>query len=125
MHGAQKPSQLHVVVEKLEAAPRVAGRSLIDQGEKNPGHHLQHEKHRRRAAEDVPPTRGILRNLMLNGFGDGLHQPEPFLEPVVNLDASLPQPWHDPPPGSGPPNAASRSAEPAPTICVSGGLTLA
>src|SRR5437879_13374363 len=125
MHGAQKPPQLHVVVEKLKAAPRMAGRSLIDQREKNPRHHLQHEKHRRRAAADVPPTRGVLRNLMLGHLDDRRPQPEPLLEPVVQFNASLSQPWHDPHLGSGRSNAASRSAESAPTICVSGGLTLA
>ena len=53
---AQIPAQPHIVIEKLEAAPRMAGSGSIDQREQNAGHHLQNQNHGRRAAEDIPPA---------------------------------------------------------------------
>ncbi len=99
MQSAQIPSQGDIVIEEFETAPGVAGGGSIDQCEQNAGDHLKHQNHRGRAAKDIPPARGAGRDLMLGCFDCGRAQPEPVLEPVVDIGGAFFQTGHESAPG--------------------------
>ena len=79
---AQKPAQGDLMVENVQAVPRLGRRGNIDQRQQNAGDDLQQEQREGGAAEDVPPACGVARHLVQ---GRVLHRPfelQPALEPV-------------------------------------------
>jgi len=68
---ADEPSECDVMIEGLEAAPRLAGRGHIGQSQQNAGDELETKDDQRCAAEYVPPARGVARNRMFRCLADG------------------------------------------------------
>ena len=91
MQRAQKPAQRNIVVEELEAVPRLARGRRVNQRKQNAGHDLQHEQHRGGAAKDIPPACAAGRNGMRRRVHGRLAEAEAMLEPVVHSHAEFSQ----------------------------------
>src|SRR5262249_32809956 len=85
VHGADEPSEGHVLVEGLQAAPGFPGGRRVDEREEDPGHELLDEDDERGAAEHVPPARGVARHRVLGRFADGGGELQPGVEPLADL----------------------------------------
>ena len=82
---ADEPAESHVVVQSLEAAPRLAGRGNVDECQKNSGDELQQEDRQRGAAEDVKPTCRIPRHGMLCDLANRSRELQTPVEPFPDL----------------------------------------
>ena len=85
VHRADEPAERHMVIQSLQAAPRLAGRGNIDQRQQNSGDKLEKEDGERRAAEDVKPTCRVARHGMFRGLANGCRQLQAMVEPFPNL----------------------------------------
>jgi hypothetical protein len=77
---AQEPAKILIVVQVLQAGPRLIRRRNIDEGEAHAGNDLQDEAQQSPAAKYVKPTAGIARSGVAGGGGEQLGD----LQPVVN-----------------------------------------
>ncbi len=89
MQRAHIPTQRDIVIQKVQARPRLIRRRAIDQRQQNARHHLQDQQHRRRAAKHIPPARIVRRSGMRCGLADRLDEAKPMFQPLVHLDAPL------------------------------------
>ena len=87
MHRTQIPAQGDVVVEQVEAAPRLAGGRTIDQGQQNPRDNLQNEQDRGGTAEYIHPTGVVGWGGMRSGVYGRLDEAETMLKPSVCLQS--------------------------------------
>ena len=94
VHGAQKPAERDLVIENVQAVPRLARRGDIDQSQQNAGEDLQEEQRERRAAKDVPPACGLARNLVQHGVLDRAFELKAALKPGVDVRCGLLHPLH-------------------------------
>jgi hypothetical protein len=85
VHCTDEPAESHVVVQRLQAAPRLAGRRDVNQRKKNPRHELQEKYGECRAAENVKPARCVSRNRVLGGFANGSRKLQAPIEPFSDL----------------------------------------
>ena len=85
MHCADKPAESYIVVQRLQAAPRLPSRGNVDERQENSGDELQQEDRQRRAAEYVEPTCRVSRHWMLRSFANGSRQLQAMVEPLSDL----------------------------------------
>ena len=64
----QKPAERNLMVQNVEAVPRLARGGNVDQRQKNAGEDLQKEQRESSAAKDVPPACSVARNRMQSGL---------------------------------------------------------
>src|SRR5260370_105963 len=67
---ADEPAQRDVVIQHLQAVPRFGRGRNVNDRQQNPGDHLQHENHHRRAADNIEPTTGASPDGRLRGFAN-------------------------------------------------------
>jgi len=89
MHGAQEPAELDVVIQKLQAVPRIARRRRIDQRKQNACHDLEHENDRCCAPKHIPPAGGIGWDLVFCCLNNNRTQSKPLFKPVIYRNAAL------------------------------------
>src|SRR5262249_2094486 len=101
-----EPSEGHLVVQRLEAGPRLSGGGDVDESEEDPGHELQRKDGQRGAAEHVPPARAVARHRMLGRVADRRGQLQTGVEPgeeprEIRAHGGLPPASAATPPGVG------------------------
>ena len=80
---AKKPAQVKLLIQNVEAAPRLPCGRHVDDGEQNAGDDLQNEKCESGAAEHVPPACRVARHRVQRRFLDGRFELETKLQPVI------------------------------------------
>src|SRR5215475_1438570 len=85
MHRSDEPAKGNLMIQRLQAAPRFAGRWHINQREQDSRDELQNKDSERSAAEDVPPASSVSRYRMLNGFADRCRQLQTLVEPLSDF----------------------------------------
>src|SRR5262249_25355189 len=108
--GADEPSEGHVVVEGLQAAPRFPCGGRVDEREEDPSHELLEEDDERGAAEHVPPARGVLRHRVLGRFPDRRGELQPGGEPLADARKLQAHGSFSPKRAATPPNVGSSPA---------------
>src|SRR6185312_11345869 len=82
------------MVQHVQALPCVGRRRRIDESQQNSGENLQEQQGESRAAEHVPPARGVARNLVQDHFLYRSFKLGAALEPVVNTLTGRVHPRH-------------------------------
>ena len=85
MHRTNEPAERHLMIQSLQAAPRLAGRGHVNQCQQNSGHKLEKEDGERRAAEHVEPARRVPRHGMFCGFANRRRKLQAMVEPFSDL----------------------------------------
>ena len=85
VHRADEPAERHLMIQSLQAAPCLAGRGHVNQGQQNSGHKLEKEDGERRAAEHVEPARRVPWHGMFGGFANRRRELQAMVEPFSNL----------------------------------------
>ncbi len=84
MQGSNEPSQRDLVIQSLQAVPGFSRRGHIDQSQENAGYDLKDENRQRRAAEDIPPARGLARHRMLHHLPDWPPKLKALIKPCTD-----------------------------------------
>src|SRR5215469_1964462 len=84
MHRTDEPAKSDIVVQGLQAGPRLRTRRYIDKRQQNSGHNLQYEHRKRGAAKNVPPAGSLSRDQMFRRFANRRSQLQASLEPFSN-----------------------------------------
>src|ERR1700688_2158887 len=82
MQSPNKPAQRDAMIQRLEAAPRLACRRHINQREQYSSDNLDHEARERGAAENIEPAGGFTRNGMLGRLSNRRAQLQAQIEPL-------------------------------------------
>jgi hypothetical protein len=85
VHGADKPAQSYIVVQRLQTAPSLARRRNINQGQQDSRDELEKEDGECSAAEDIEPTGRVSRHGMLRRFTNGSGQLQALVKPLPDL----------------------------------------
>ena len=81
---ANEPAERDLMVQRLQAAPRLVGGWHVHHREENAGRELQAEDDQRGAAEDVPPAGRVARHRMFRGVADRRRQLQAVIDPFGN-----------------------------------------
>ena len=92
MQGAEEPAKLDVVIEELDAAPRMTRGGCVNEREENAGDNLKAQNDGGGATEYIPPTGGAGGNFMHDCRYGRLAKTEASFEPVVKCDTAFSQP---------------------------------
>src|SRR5262249_48107288 len=117
VHGADEPAQRDLVVQRLQAVPRLGRGRHVDEREQDTGQELQYEDDECSATEHVPPARGAAGHRMPGRVPDRRGELEPGVEPCADLrelqaHGGLPVESNAMPPGVGSSPAWITSAPP-------------
>src|SRR5260370_24055047 len=85
MHCADEPAQSHIVIQSLQAAPCLACRWDVDEGQQNSGDELEKKDGERRAAKYVEPARRVARHWMFGNFANGIRELQATIKPFADL----------------------------------------
>src|SRR5438132_75321 len=79
-----EPARRYVLIQGVQAAPRLPRRRDVDQGEEDPGDDLQNEDDERRASEDVEPARRLAWHGMRKDSLRGVRELDARVEPPAD-----------------------------------------
>ena len=68
MEGADVPAERDIVIQRLQAAPCLAGGRNVDQSQQDAGDDVQDEDRESSAAKNIEPAGGFSWNRMLGGL---------------------------------------------------------
>ena len=89
MQCAEEPAKLDVVIEELDATPRMTCGGCVNEREENAGDNLKAQDNGGGATEYVPPTGSAGGNLVYGRRCGGLAKAKAPFEPVVKCDTAF------------------------------------
>src|SRR5579884_2342364 len=89
VHGAQEPAEYKTMIKQVKAVPGLRRGRNVNNREHDPGDYLEDKNRERRAAKNVPPTRGTFRDHVQRSLFYRPFKLDAPLYPVIELFGPL------------------------------------